>query len=230
MLCSGTLTQSGVGVNSSCGGTSIGDTCMVFCAEGHQAVSHDTSTLTCAYNSSDNTVEWKGEVPLCLVVTCDVIAPLTVDFSERFNLTCNETCVVHRSVGYTGVGDKNTPEFIGESDGHLQGSMECAEESLELSTVRVLAERVFVSDDQFVQRDGDMSGTQVQTTAACSLWEKGRVGQPSRKWQTKRFCNIKWRVSVVSYEVVHALNQRAGGWESPQQREYLVSNLTSTAN
>ena len=23
--------------------------------------------------------------------------------------------------------------------------------------------------------------------------------------------NIKWRVSVVSYEIVHALNQRAGG-------------------
>ena len=33
--------------------------------------------------------------------------------------------------------------------------MECAEESLELSTVRVLAERVFVSDDQFVQTNGN---------------------------------------------------------------------------
>ena len=38
------------------------------------------------------------------------------------------------------------------------------------------------------------------------------------KWQTKRskrFCKIKWRVSVVSCEVVHVLNPRAGGWESP---------------
>ena len=90
------------------------------------------------------------------MVTCDVIASLTVDLSERFNLTYNETCVVHRSVGYMGVGDKNTPEFIGDSDGHLQGSLECAEESLELSTVRVLAERVLLSDDHFVQTDGDM--------------------------------------------------------------------------
>ena len=48
-----------------------------------------------------------------------------------------------------------------------------------------------------------------------SLWQKGRVGQPSRKWRTQRLGNIKWRVSVVSYEVVHALNQRAGDWESP---------------
>ena len=30
MLCSDTLTRIGVGVNSSCGGASVGDTCMVF--------------------------------------------------------------------------------------------------------------------------------------------------------------------------------------------------------
>ena len=94
MLCSDTLTQSGVGVNSSCGGASIGDTCMVFCAEGYQAVPNDTSTWTCACNSSDNTVDWECEVPLCLVVTCDVNASLRVDFSECFSLTCTETCVV----------------------------------------------------------------------------------------------------------------------------------------
>ena len=37
MLCSDTLIQSCVGMNSRCGGTSIGDTCMVFCAERYQA-------------------------------------------------------------------------------------------------------------------------------------------------------------------------------------------------
>ena len=67
MLCSDTLIHSGVGVNSTCGGASIGDTCMVFCAEGYQAVSNDTSILTCADNSSDNTVNWEDEVPLCEV-------------------------------------------------------------------------------------------------------------------------------------------------------------------
>ena len=87
MLGSDTLIQSGVGVNSTCGGASIGDTCMVICAEGYQAVSNDISILTCAYNSSDNTVHWEDEVPLCLVVTWDVIASFRVDFSECFSFT-----------------------------------------------------------------------------------------------------------------------------------------------
>ena len=104
MLCSDTLRQSGVGANSSCRGASVGDTCIVFCAEEYRAVSNDTSTVTCAYNSS-----------------CDVIASLRVDFSKCFSLTYNETCVVHCSVGYTGVDDKNTLEFIGDSDVHLHG-------------------------------------------------------------------------------------------------------------
>ena len=82
MLCPDTLIQSGVGVNSTCGGASIGDTCMVFCAEAYQVVSNDTSILTCACHSNDNTVIWEDEVPLCLVVTWDVIASLRVDFSE----------------------------------------------------------------------------------------------------------------------------------------------------
>ena len=56
MLGFDTLRPSGVGVNSSCGGASIGNTCMVFCVEGYQAVSNDTSIFTCAYNSSDNPV------------------------------------------------------------------------------------------------------------------------------------------------------------------------------
>ena len=36
----------------------------------------------------------------------------------------------------------------------------------------------------------------------------------AEKWRTERFCHIRWRLSVVSYEIVHALNQRAGGRES----------------
>ena len=36
----------------------------------------------------------------------------------------------------------------------------------------------------------------------------------TEKWRTERFCNIQWRVSVVGDEIVHALNQRAGGCES----------------
>ena len=47
MPCSDASIQSGVGVNSSCGVASIGDVCMVFCIEGYQAVSNETSTLKC---------------------------------------------------------------------------------------------------------------------------------------------------------------------------------------
>ena len=84
VLCSDTLTQSGVGVNSSCGGASIGDTSMAFCTEEYQAVSNDTSTLTCAHSSSDNAVDWEGEVPLRLVVACVVIASFRVDVLRVF--------------------------------------------------------------------------------------------------------------------------------------------------
>ena len=170
-------------MNSSCGGASIGDTCMVFCAEGYQAVSNDTST-------------------------CDVIASSRVDFSKCFSLTCNETCVVRCYVGYPGVDDKNTL--------HLQGSLEFAEESSELSTVRALAERDLPCDDHFVE-------TQVQTTAASSLWQKGRVGQPSRRWRTK---------TILQHEVAGVCCQLRGGpraesksWEvgNPQHHECLVS-------
>ena len=56
MLGSDTLRPSGVGLNSSCGGVSIGDVCMVFCAEGYQAVSNETSTLTCTCDRRDNSL------------------------------------------------------------------------------------------------------------------------------------------------------------------------------
>ena len=36
MLCSVTPVRSGVGAKSSCEGVFVGDTCMVFCAEGYQ--------------------------------------------------------------------------------------------------------------------------------------------------------------------------------------------------
>ena len=55
MLCSDTLTQSGVGVSSTCGGAPIGDTCLVFVAEGYHAVSNDTSILTCATETATTT-------------------------------------------------------------------------------------------------------------------------------------------------------------------------------
>ena len=44
-----------------------------------------------------------------------------------------------------------------------------------LYTVTALVERVLSCDEHFVQTDGDVSGTQVQISAACSLWQKGRV-------------------------------------------------------
>ena len=114
------------------------------------------------------------------MVIWDVIAPLRVDFSECFSFTYNETCVVRCSVGYTGVGDNNTTEFIGDSDGHFQGSFECAEESLELSTVRTLAERVLSCDEHFVQINGNkfLQGTELLRT---TTW----MTIPSRSSETQ---------------------------------------------
>ena len=91
------------------GRTLIGDTCKVFCDGGSQAILYDLPTLTCACDSSDNPVDWNGEAPICLEVTCDIIASLRVDSSECFSITYNETCVVRCSLGYLGVGDTNVP-------------------------------------------------------------------------------------------------------------------------
>ena len=89
---------------------------MVFCAEECQTVSNETSTWKCARDRCAN--------PFCL--------SFGIDCSECLSLTHNETCIVRCLVGDTGVGDKNTIELKGDSDGHLQGSAECAEEPLEI--------------------------------------------------------------------------------------------------
>ena len=115
-----------------CRGSSIVDTCMVFCAEEYQAGSNDTSTSTCSHSSSGNTVDWVGEVPLCQVATGDVIASLRVDFSECFGLTYQETSVVRHSVGDAGAGNQNHIEFLRGGHGHLHGSLECAGERAKL--------------------------------------------------------------------------------------------------
>ena len=90
-------------------GTLIGDIRRGFCVGAYQAILNDIPTWTCACDGSNNPADWKGEHPVCLEDTGDVIASLRVDFSECFSLTYNETSVVRCSVGYTGVGDKNIP-------------------------------------------------------------------------------------------------------------------------
>ena len=85
--------------------------------------------------------------------------------------------------GYTGVGGKNTTEFMGHSDHHLQGSLECAEESLALSTVRTLAERVLPCDEHFVQTncneflqwDGVAEEDDVDDDSLAFPWDPGRA-------------------------------------------------------
>ena len=101
-----------------------------------------------------------------------------------------------------------------------QGSLEVAEERAELFTTRVLVKCALSWEDHLVQTDGNVSGTQVQTAAAYSVWQKGRVEQSSRKRRTKRFGNIKWLVSVVSCEVVYALNPRTGVGNPPASRVF----------
>ena len=52
---------------------------------------------------------------------------------------------------------------------YLQGSFEGEEERAELSTVRALIRCVLSWDNQFVQTNGNVSGTQAPPTAAYSL-------------------------------------------------------------
>ena len=85
-------------------------------------------------------------------------------------------------------------EFARGSRGHLQGSLECAGKLAEMFTIRTSVKCVLSWDDHFVQTDGNVSGTQVQMTAADSRWQKGRVDQSSRKWRRNRLGSIKWQV------------------------------------
>ena len=81
-----------------------------------------------------------------------------------------------------------------------------------LSTVRALVERVLSCDEHFVQTDGNESGTQVQTAAACSLGQKGRVEPPSRKRRTQRLgWHTKWLVSGVTCKIANEGLRRTGG-------------------
>ena len=88
--------------------------------------------------------------------------------------------------GDTRAGDKDHTEFMRGSHGHLQDSLKCARERAELFTIRMLVKCVLSRDNNLVQTDGKVSGTQMQITAAGPRRQKGRVEQSSRKWRTRR--------------------------------------------
>ena len=82
-----------------------------------------------------------------------------------------------------------------------------------------------------------VSGTQVQTTAAYSPWQKGRVEQMiatikevAGKTILQHQVAGRSAMSIVSYKVAHALNQRAGRLNIPLQPEFLANERRSTAN
>ena len=120
-------------------------------------------------HSRDNAVDWEGEVLLCLVVIGDVIASVGVDFSECSSLTYDETCVVRCSEGDEGAGDRNVTKFIQGSNGYVEGSLKRAEVLAGLFTNRRLVTCMLSWDDHFFQIARNVSGTQVQTAAVCSL-------------------------------------------------------------
>ena len=74
-----------------------------------------------------------------------------------------------------------------------------------------------------------VSGTQGQTTAACSPWQKGRAEQRIDTKEVAGKTILQHQVagrsamSGVSYEVAHALNQRAGRLDIPQPHGFLAS-------
>ena len=177
-------------MNSSCGGTSIGDTCMVFCAERYQA---------------------------------DIIASLRVDFSKCFSLNYNETCVVRCSVGHPGVDDKNTPGFISDSDVYLKGSLECAEESANCPPSERWPTACCLATITSSRQTVTCQELQVQTTAACSLWRKGRVGQPSKEVADKTI--LQHQVAGVSCQLrsCSRAESKSKRFGISQQHECVVS-------
>ena len=72
---------------------------------------------------------------------------------------------------------------MGDRDGHFQGSLECAEESLEMSIVRKMAERVLPCDEHFVQTNGNeflqwnrvAEGDDVDDDSLAFPWVPGRA-------------------------------------------------------
>ena len=192
-------------------GTLIGDTCKVFCDGGSQAILYDLPAFTCACDSSDNPVDWKGEVPICLEVTCD----LRVDSSECLSsptmkhvlfavqwVTWESATRLSQSLRVTVTVTSRVPWSVRRSRWTCPPS-ECWPSASCLATIT--------------------SSRQTVTCQELRCKRQRLALRPSRKWWTKRFRNIKSWASVVSYEVVHALNPTAGGWESPQSDKCLVS-------
>ena len=143
---------------------------------------------------------------------------------------CSWTCVTGSTCVETDMGGSWQLISTGFGGHTLQGSLEGAEQRAELFTIRMLVKYVLSWDDHFVQTDDNVSGTQVQTTAACSLWQKGRVEQSSRKRRTKRFG--KHQVAGVSCQLrgcsrAESKNRALG---ILQRHECLVSKRRSTAN
>ena len=169
-------------------GILIGDTCTVFCDGGYQAILNDTPTSTCACDSSDNPVNWKGEVPKFL---CSLPRGLTFP-SVSASPTMKRVFFFRCSVGHTGVSHKNIPEFTGDNDGSVLAPWGVRRSRWNFTTVRTMAERVLPCDDYLVHK-----------TVTC---------QELRCKRQRPALDGKWvKLGNHGYSRVE-LNPRAGGW------------------
>ena len=106
-----------------CASGTMGESCAVTCAEGHQAANGTSGTLTCAYD------EVAGDVVLeakCLSVVCSLGDPSTGVSHECRDIPYQGSCVAPRPVEYE------------------------AEESISTTSLRCLSSGEFVSDAQTV--------------------------------------------------------------------------------
>ena len=73
--------------------------------------------------------------------------------------------------------------FGDKKDGHFQGSLECTEESLELSTVRTLAERVLPNNgNECLQWDGVAEDDDVEDDSLAFTWDPRRALSTDGTW------------------------------------------------
>ena len=174
----------------------IGDTCRVFC----EAILYDLPTLTCACDSRENPVDWEDEVPICPEDTCDMVAAMGGGCFRVFqphlqgNMCCSLFCKL------TGESARRISESVGDSDGHLHRP--------NVGPARLALRRALRSDRWGRVRYSGANDSGLLSVAHGSSWTtiKEVADKTTLQHQMVGVRNC--------YEVVHALNTRAGGWES----------------
>ena len=241
-------------MNSSCEGVFISDARMVFCTEGCQVVPNETSILTDACRRCDNSLRLFFGVGFseCLFagrlrergqqeasVFRAVVSLLHLDGKSGTKRQALLLRNGHPILAPMENSFNDTKLHPGDRQALTQRAAKCwrclmcerMSRPCSHRPSRVPAngehfnEKLFVNLCDLVEVRGNRYGwlvavdrhTDYTVMAPCPSLESQAAAE---RWRTGRFCNIRWCVS----EIVHALNQRAGGCESPSNTSVWPAN------